>query len=196
MRSIIKSPAVISRGRRRTLDVAFPFRMGAGFSGDVNRTHPFNDEPTLVDLTSPPLFYGCGGVIDATTKKFRRVLAGDTAFVSLYGVAVRPYPTSGVPSASFGAPAAFGGGTPPTNQPLSVLRFGYILVPIVGAPGKGDPVFIWCTASTGSHVQGGFEASSSGGNTAALDVELYSFNGAPDSNGIGEIIIGLAAKQG
>lgn len=187
------APAIIlDRGRRRTCDVAFPYRMGAGFSGDINRTHPFNSEPVPVDPTSPPLFYGSAGIIDGTSKKFRRLLAGDTAVTFIYGVAARPYPTAAVAPGNFGAAQGFGSGAPPTNQPLSAMRWGYVLVPIVGTPGKGDPVFVWVAASSGAHVQGGFEAGSTGGSTAALDVNHYTFNGPPDANGIGEIICGIA----
>ena len=38
--------------------VAFPFRMGAGFAGDVNRTHPATIEPNVNDTVNPLSFFG------------------------------------------------------------------------------------------------------------------------------------------
>ena len=48
--------------------MAFQFRMGAGFFGDVNRTHPFTVEPGLMDPTNPPTAYGQAVVVDSVSK--------------------------------------------------------------------------------------------------------------------------------
>ena len=71
--------------------LAFQFRMGAGFFGDVNRTHPFWVEPGLMDPTSPPTAYGQAVVVDSVSKKIRRVLAGGRSidpYLRLHGAAV------------------------------------------------------------------------------------------------------------
>jgi hypothetical protein len=168
---------------------SFSFRMGAGFAGDVNRTHPASVEPVLNDATNPVLTAGLGCVINAAKNGVRQMAAGDTAVTRIYGIAVRAYPIQDPgTSAAYGAQAQ-GSQLLPSGQAIDVIRDGYINVPVVGTPGKGDPAFIWVAASGGGHTQGGFEAQASGGNTATL-ANVF-FNGAPDSNGIAEVVIGL-----
>ena len=58
-------------------------------------------------------------------------------------------------------------------------------------PVKGGAVFVWCAATSGSHIQGGFESVASGGNTAALDTTRYQFNGPADANGNVEVCINI-----
>ncbi len=169
-------------------DVAFPFRMGAGFAGDVNRTHPFSEEPNIVDPTSPPLIYGQAVILNTVNNGMRPFVAGDTAVTIPYGFLVRPFPITGG-SANPLVTQGIGAATPPTQGAIDVLRQGYILVQVNGATVKGGAVFVWCAASTGSHIQGGFEAAASGGNTAALDVNRFAYNGAPDSSGVVEMVI-------
>jgi hypothetical protein len=66
---------------------------------------------------------------------------------------------------------------------------GYISAKLnTGVAQKGGAVFIWVAATSGAHIQGGFEVAASGGNTCALD-ESYSFNGPADANGNVEISI-------
>jgi|GEM_PF-559371 len=171
--------------RTRDSYTAFGYRMGAGFPGDVNRTHPASIEPTLNDPDDPITFYGEACVVEPTNNSVRKVAAGDGAITSLYGVSVRPYPIqqqSGGMSASFGSAAA------PTDQPLDVLKSGYIMVLVNGTVRKGDPVHVWIAASAGNHVQGGFEAAADGGNTVLLaNPNKNYFNGPADANGVTEI---------
>lgn len=169
--------------------VAFPFRMGAGFPGDVNRGHPASIEPVLIDANAPPTAYGQPTIVDPTTNGVRPFAAGDTAVTVTWGITVRPFPIQASSGTSYGG-AAFGTATPPTSGMLDVLRSGYIMAVLPtgsSAVSKGSPVFVWCTASSGNHVQGGIEASVSGGNTAALDPNRYQFNGPADAGGNVEI---------
>lgn len=170
--------------------VAFPFRMGAGFPGDVNRGHPASIEPTLIDASAPPTSYGQAVLVDSTTEGVRPFAAGDTAITVIWGVTVRPFPMQASTGTAYGG-AAFGAATPPPSGAIDVLRSGYIMGTALPAGAsavvKGGAVFVWCAASTGAHVQGGFESSASGGNTAALDVTRYQFNGPADANGNVEI---------
>lgn len=174
--------------RMKTRDVAIPYRMAAGYPGDVNRTHPASIEPTLIDSTSPPTAYGQPTVVDPTTQGVRPFAAGDTALTGSYGATVRPYPFQQSSGSNYGA-ATLGAAVPPVSGQMDVLRSGYIISKLSGAtqPVKGGAVFVWCAASAGAHVQGGFEAAASAGNTAALDPNHYSFNGVPDANGNVEI---------
>ena len=113
--------------RARTRDVAFPYRMGAGFPGTVNRTHPASIVPRKINTSTPPLAYGMGVLV--TANSVRQIAAGDTAVTRLYGIAVRPYPTQ---QQSGGMTATIGAATPPTSGVMDVLRSGFISVRVNG----------------------------------------------------------------
>lgn len=183
--SSILRPDEIELGRARTCDVAFPYRMGAGFGGDVNRTHPFSVEACLIDAANPPLFYGQAVMIGAGNA-VRRVLDTDDAATKIYGVAVRPYPLQ---QQSGGMSAALGAATPPTSGVIDVLRLGYVMVPMHGTPGKGDDLYVWSDASAGGEVLGQFTTTTTAGSTIGPLTGSSSFNGPPDTNGVGEIYL-------
>lgn len=170
---------------------AFTFRMGAGFAGDVNRGHPASILPCLIDPTNPVTAFGVPVIPVAASNGVRPFAAGDTAVTDAFGVSVRPYPYQQATTANNYGAVAYGAGTPSNLQPIDILRAGYIMVPVVGAVTKGALVYVWCAASTGSHVQGGFEAGASGGNTAALASPKFQWNGPADSSGIAELSITL-----
>jgi hypothetical protein len=174
-------------GRVRTHDVAFQYRMGAGFPGDVNRTHPASIEPTLIDSNSPPLGYGLAVVVDPTTQGVRQMAAGDSTLDAIYGITVRPFPTQQSSASNYGA-IGIGSATPPTSGVMDVLRSGYIMGQLSGAtqPVKGGRVYVWVAASSGGHIQGGFEAAATGGSTIQLDEKTY-FNGPADASGVVEV---------
>jgi hypothetical protein len=174
--------------RLKTRDAAFSYRMGAGFPGDVNRTHPASIEPVLIDAAAPPTLYGQPTLIDPTTQGVRPFAAGDTAVTDAYGMTVRPYPTQQESATNYGA-TGLGTGTPPASGIMDVLRMGYIMAKVNGSTVKGGTVYVWCAASTGSHVQGGLEATASAGNTAALS--RVTFNGVPDANGFVEVAFNI-----
>jgi hypothetical protein len=173
--------------RMKARDVAFQFRMGAGFPGDVNRTHPASIEPCLIDASAPPTAYGQPVLVDPTTQGVRPFTVGDTA-TAAYGVTVRPYPIQQASASNFGA-AAIGAAVPLTSGVMDVLRAGYIMSTVVGSTVKNGAVYVWVAASTGVHIQGGFEASASAGNTVALT--NCTFNGSPDANGNVEIAFNI-----
>jgi hypothetical protein len=167
--------------------VAFQFRMGAGFAGDVNRTHPASIEPALNDATNPVAFAGSAAIVNTSANSVRTPLAGDTALTDIWGVLVRAYPLQQSTSTLAYAQANFGSIAPGTVQPVDVLRSGYILVPVNGTVTKGGAVFIWVAASSGAHVQGGFESAATGGSTMALTTGRCYWNGPADSSGIAEL---------
>lgn len=174
--------------RMKVRDVAFGFRMGAGFPGDVNRTHPASIEPALNDTQNPVASFGHPVVVDTTDQTVRGFIAGDTGVTVGYGVAVRPYPyQSAAGSAAFGE-ETLGVGTPPAGA-IDILRSGYIMAKVNGSPRKGQPVYVWCAVASGAHVQGKFEATATGGSTAAL--ANATFNGSPDANGFVEIAFNI-----
>jgi hypothetical protein len=173
--------------RHRTIDTAIQFRMGAGFPGDVNRGHPASIQPCAIDAASPPTAYGQAVVVDAASEGIRPVGAGDGALVDIWGVTVRPYPIQQATTANQYGAVPYGGAGVPLQQPVDVLRGGYVMVPVVGAPAKGGAVFIWYAASGGGHTQGGFEAGATGGSTIALS-NVWNWNSPADPNGIAELI--------
>lgn len=181
----------IYMGTARTCDISFTYRMGAGFPGDVNRTHPVSIEACLVDSSAPPTLYGQAVVVDATTQGVRPLVAGDSALTDIYGITVRPFPIQQQSSTNYGA-SNIGSATPPTTQPMDVCRSGYIMSTLSGSTAavKGGTVYVWVAASTGSHIQGNFEAAATGGSTIQLPVKT-SFNGPADANGIVEIIYNI-----
>lgn len=188
----IKSAFAQQVGTIDASQMAFIYRMPAGFPGDVNRMHPVSIEPNFTDPTNPPLGYGIPVLVVTTTSGMRQFGAGDTAVTMIYGMTVRPFPIQQqrTDGKNYGA-VAFGTGVPPLGE-IDIMRTGYIMVNIpvpTGAAKKGSQVFVWCAASTGGHIQGGIEDSATGGSTAALDANNYMFNGAPDANGNVEIVV-------
>lgn len=175
-------------GRMRTADIAFQGRMGAGFPGDVNRTHPVAIEPCLIDEDDPAEGYGIPVLVDAVTQGVRQFVAGDASAnaVRPWGFTVRPYPQQVEAATNYGA-QDFGSAIPPVAGIIDVMKLGYIMAVVNGAPVKGGQVYVWCAAAAGAHVQGGLEAAADVGNTAPLE-NCY-FNGIPDAAGVVEVIL-------
>lgn len=174
--------------RARTADISFGYRMGAGFPGDVNRTHPASILPRLMNAASPVRLYGDPGVIDAATNSWRALGAGDGALTKVDGVLVRPYPAQQMTG---GLAAPIGAATPPGgNNIVDFLREGYVIARCnnfaAQQPAQGGAVYVWVAASAGAHVQGGFESAADGANTAGPITNLK-WMGPTDSQGVTEI---------
>lgn len=167
--------------------VAYKYRMGAGFAGDVNRTHPASIEADLVDSTDYPTAFGQPVILDSSSGGIRHFTADDTDVTKIHGITVRPYPFQQSSATNYGE-TSIGSATPPTSGVLDVMTMGYIMGAVNGTPEKGGTVYVWCAESTGDHVQGGFEAEATSGSTATLS-DNYMFNGAPDSDGVTEVVI-------
>jgi len=179
-------------GRARTCDTSFTFRMGAGFAGDVNRGHPASILPCLIDPTNPVTAFGVPVVVVTASNGVRPFAAADNGLTDAFGVSVRPFPYQQATTTNFMGAVAYGAGSPATLQPIDIIRAGYVMVPVVGTVTKGGSVFVWVAASTGAHVQGGFESQAGGGsNTAALASPKFMWNSPADSTGIAELSITL-----
>lgn len=178
----------------RTMDVAFQYRMGAGFPGDVNRTHPVSIEATLIDGSAPPQIYGQACLLDPTTQGIRPLTTGDASDatpVDIYGALVRPFPLQ-APAGSSNAQQGIGAALPPQSGLADVCRFGYIMVQLNAgqvAPVKNGKVYVWCTATAGDHIQGGYETAADAGDT--VEIANARFMGGMDSNNVAEIVIDL-----
>lgn len=173
--------------RRFTTDVAFTFRMGAGFPGDVNRTHPFGIVPGLQDATTPVRNYG-DAVLSSTNNTIKGVVAGDGSAtpINIYGALVRPYPTQ---QRSGGDSAAIGAAAVPATGVQDVCELGYIMVKIPAgvAVTKGGTPYIWCAATSGVNIQGSFAGAANSTNT--VPVLNGRFTGPADANGNVELEI-------
>lgn len=173
-------------GRSRTTDVAFTYRMGAGFPGDVNRTQPFSALPFLINTTNPPLAYGNPLIVNAADNTLRGVIAADGSATAakIYGVLIRPYPTQ---QTSGGMSASIGAAVPPVSGIADALRSGFIMckLPAGQVVSKGGAVFVWAAPTSGSSIQGGLVNAASTTNT--LTVINAAFTGPADANGNVEV---------
>lgn len=176
----------IRKGRALTCDVAYGYRMGAGFPGDVNRGVSTRIEPVKNHASTPVPKTGQAAIVDTATNTIRKFAAGDTAVTKVYGITTRDYPTQQQSASDLNA--AFGQGTLQAGQICGVLREGAMMVKVnAGTPTKDGAVFLWVAADSGNHVQGEFETAASAGNTAAI--ANMRFNGPPDANGNVEVQI-------
>lgn len=175
--------------RASTRDAAFTYRMGAGFPGDPNRTHPVSILPGIMSTAAPVRLYGDPCVIDTATNTYRALGAADTGITKIDGILVRPYPTQ---QTSGGMAASIGTAVPPVGPAqIEVVSEGFIIAKCnnfaTQQPTKGGAVYVWVTANSGAHVQGGFESINNGANTILLSNAKW--NGPTDSAGITEIQI-------
>lgn len=186
--AVLAACGAASFARARTTDISFTYRMGAGFPGDVNRTHPASILPGLMDTANPIRLYGDPCVINNAANTYRGLLVGDQATVtSIAGLLVRPYP---VQQTSGGMSSAIGAATPPVGPAaVDILEDGYAMVKCnnfaANAPALGTAVYVWCAASAGNHVLGGFEAAATGGSTILLTNAQWM--SPADATGIAEI---------
>jgi hypothetical protein len=175
--------------RCKTKDAAFKFRMGAGYPGDVTRTHPVDIYPEQSDLTNAPTLAGQGVILDATSHGVRKLITGDgTGSLALYGITVRTFPFQQATSSNNFAAVAIGGGPLPVSGEVDILRRGAIIaaVPAGQTPVKGGAVYIWNAATAGAHIQGSFEAVATGGSTATITNAVW--NSGVDANGYAELV--------
>jgi len=179
--------------RAKVRDVAFGFRMGAGFAGDINRSHPVNVEPCQQSATAPATAYGQAVVADTigATNTIRPIVAADQAITTIYGVTTRPFPQQQSTSSVAYAASPFGAGTPPgAGEVIDVVRAGYIMVQLntgEPSPTKGAPVYVCAEATNGNHVQGGFEVTARGAVTQVILDSRYTYNGPADADGVVEL---------
>lgn len=162
--------------------VSYLFRMPSGIVGDITRTNGSAIEPvqlTPSGTTGAPTAYGVPLVIDSGTGNARTVTAADTA---IFGILVRPFPTNA-------GTDALGVGTPPgaVGSAGDAMRRGYMSVILSGATAavKGQPVYIWTAAATGTHIIGGYESTNPGSSGFVLPNTV--FEGPADASGIVEI---------
>lgn len=171
----------IKRIRARTRDNAFTYRMPAGIPGTISRSAEQSTVDTVQLTANSFTAYGLGGLIDATTGKFRVPTTGDTAIT---GILVRPFPT-------ISSQDALGTSTPPTSGLADRLLRGFISVKLGGAAAAKKDGAVYCriSAAAAGKPIGGFEAAADGSDTIA--VTGARFTGPADADGITEIAFNI-----
>ena len=157
---------------------AYILRMPAGIPGDISRKENSKVEPQVMDADYPVTLYGVP--IKMVSGKMRPFTTGDDAVVP-YGFSVRPYPIQGASSEALSI------ATPPTNQPVDVMRSGWMTIKNnAGTPANGGAVYVRVVAS-GETAQplGGVEAAADGGDCVAITGCI--FTGEQDADGNVEI---------
>ncbi len=176
----------------KTRDVAFTYRMSAGFAGTVNTSHPATIRGFLKDPTNPPTFFGQAVAINPSSNGVRSYISSDsTTPTDVFGVIVRPYPFLGstAPSNAYagtGSTPPYGGNQLPDGA-VDVLLAGYIMVAVNGTPSNGSEAYVWTAASSSPHVQSGWEAASPSSNGFGVTWDKTQFASPPDANGIAEL---------
>jgi hypothetical protein len=186
-----------SFARARTHDVAFQYRMGAGFPGSVNRTHPVAVFPVMLSQTAGevPTEYGVAMLYKAASNTARGLTAADQSDstpLAIAGALVRPFPVQGGTAAGpFGQQQLSDAQAPVATVPNDLMTSGRMIVQVRGAnPGAltiDSDVYVWCAATGGGHVLGGWETAASAGNT--VKIANAKFRGPADANGLAEIEI-------
>jgi hypothetical protein len=171
--------------RARTCDVAFGYRMGVGFPGDINRMHPASVVAGLIDSANPFRAFGEAALFGAANN-YRTVIATDQSAtaVRIAGIIVRSYPTQ---QTTGGMNASFGNAVPPASGVADFLDEGFAIVKMKAGVvvKKGDPVFIWATATETVNIQGEYQATATASKTVPV-ANAY-FNGPADAQGNVEI---------
>ncbi|WP_011298544.1 structural cement protein Gp24 [Cupriavidus necator] len=157
---------------------AILYRMASGIPGDISRQSQATVEPQLLNSSLPFPGYGLFGKIAA--GKFVPITGGDAA-AAVYGLLVRPYPTTGGAGSE-----PLGTATPPTTGVADVMRRGYMTVKNnAGTPAIGGQVYVRVAAAAAGKPIGGIEAAADSTNTIA--VTGATFMNAGDANGNVEI---------
>ena len=176
-------------------DVAFQFRMGAGFAGSVNTSHPANIRGFLKDPSNPPTFFGQPVILNPSSNAVRAVLDTDRSggVHDVFGVIVRPYPFLGstAPTNAYAGTGPQGtlpwGGTQLPDGAVDVLLSGNIMVSVYGTPSNGSVAYIWTANNTPPHTMGGWEASDPSTSGFSITWDKTQFGSPPDASGIAEL---------
>jgi hypothetical protein len=161
-------------GRHRTRDISFLAQSPSGFIGRVTRSVPApRITPDPNDATNPVPYYGLA-VMNTVNDTVRGILASDAGASGISGIAVAPYPFQQQSTNNYGEADLTALTAVPTGGIIDTMRTGSITAYCNSAQApnahKTNPVFVWCAASSGTHVQGGFETAASAAITATAKV--------------------------
>jgi hypothetical protein len=159
-------------GRHRTRDISFLAQSANGFIGRITRSTPLpRITPDMNDATNPVAFYGLA-VLNTINNTVRGILATDASQIGISGVASGNFPFQPASATNFGAQALAALTAVSPNSVMDTLRTGFIMVYLNSAQAptatKVDKVYVWCAASSTTHVQGGFENAASAAIASAI----------------------------
>lgn len=172
-------------------DVAIQFRMVAGFSGDVTRSHPVDIEGNLINANAPPAIYGQLTLMDPTTQGVRPWTTGDASGAA-YGVTVRPFPYQAPTASQANGGAPLGNAAAPASGVIDICRRGYILVQVNAgqtAPVKGGAVYVRVAATAATRIIGQLETAADGGNSVLVTNAVFA--GGTDANNVAELMFNI-----
>lgn len=165
---------------------AITFRMNFATPGEVTRPSQSTIEAQPYGATAFASYGVPVGLVSGL------VVPINSSGVAVYGILVRPFPTTGV-----NASDPLGTSVPPTTGVANILRRGYIGIYLqnfaVNAATPNAPAYVWYAANSGQHVQGGLEAAATGGSTTELNTFPYNayFACANDANGFCELVFNI-----
>lgn len=157
-----RGPSGTFVGRRRTCDVSFLGQSPSGIIGRMTRSVPAPKVvPGVNDGTNPVPYFGLA-VMETAQNTVRGILASDAGAAAIAGVAAQPFPFQPSSGTNYGA-QPFSNLTAVPPGIVDVNRSGFQTVYCNNAQNATtlSPVYVWVAASTGNHVQGGFEIAAS-----------------------------------
>jgi hypothetical protein len=180
LRKLMRRPIATTLGK--VYDVAFAYGSPSGIIGRATRTISHPPDTAVNDATNPIAFYGCVGVATAAGT-VRQIAATDTSGgVLITGIAVQAFPyQQATTTAPYGASAFSAMSAPAGGHAIGYIRSGWACVYCNGAATVNitTPVYVWNAASTGTHIQGTFEATATVGSTVLVANAFY--NGPGDA---------------
>jgi len=133
--------------------VAYPYQMPSGIAGSITRPEYAIIEAQMLNQSTPPTAFGVA--VKMVSGVLLPIGSGDVSN-SIYGVLVRPYPTSGNGTDGLGV------AVPNKAFPADVLKRGYINVIVNNfasvPPTKDSPVYVRVGNGSTNKVVGNFEA--------------------------------------
>lgn len=176
-----------------TTSNAINFRMQYAFPGDLTRGAGRSNVKAEFYGATAFLSYGVACTLSSGTVIPINSNLGSTAN-SVYGWLVRPFPLQTLAYADTVANAT----TPPTTGVANVMTEGYIGVFVQSGAAsvvEGGIVYIYYAATSGAHIIGGVEGTTSGNNFAVTNTtnsrKTCYFTGPCDANGYTEIAFGI-----
>lgn len=144
--------------------VSYLYAMPSGIPGQVTRPDSFPTiEQQILDQTSPPTSFGVA--VKMVAGKIQPINSAADTVNSIYGVLVRPFPTSGNGTDGLGV------ATPNKAFPADILKKGYINVLCNNfggnAPSANSNVYVRTQNAAAGKPLGGFEAALDAAATAA-----------------------------
>jgi hypothetical protein len=178
------------------LSNAITFRMAYAIPGDLVQGQGRANVKAEVYGSTAFLSYGVAATISSGTVIPINSNLGSTAN-AVYGWLVRPFPLQEFASPSSTLNTTLSA-TPPTSGIANIMTEGYIGVYVQSGASsvvEGGIVYIYYAATSGAHIIGGVEGTTSGNNFAVTNTtnsrKTCYFTGPCDTNGFTVVAFGI-----